>query len=54
MAGGTGTVLWFTVSGMGAVDILVEGECWEWHVAAGLFIPKEASGLVTTAKPPQD
>ncbi|KAF4218709.1 hypothetical protein CNMCM8980_003655 [Aspergillus fumigatiaffinis] len=37
---------------MGAVDIWWEGGCWEWDVAAGIAILREAGGLVTTANPP--
>ncbi|TKA83848.1 Protein qutG [Friedmanniomyces simplex] len=39
---------------MGAVDIWWEGGCWEWDVAAGICLLKEAGGLVTTANPPED
>ncbi|KAH7014339.1 inositol monophosphatase [Microdochium trichocladiopsis] len=39
---------------MGAFDIWWEGGCWEWDVAAGIAILKEAGGLVTTANPPAD
>ncbi|KUJ14172.1 inositol monophosphatase [Mollisia scopiformis] len=36
----------------GAFDIWWEGGCWEWDVAAGFCILKEAGGLITTANPP--
>ena len=36
----------------GAIDIWWEGGCWEWDVAAGIAILREAGGLITTAKPP--
>ncbi|KAI6827198.1 hypothetical protein KC332_g7833 [Hortaea werneckii] len=39
---------------MGASDIWWEGGCWEWDVAAGICIVKEAGGLVTTANPPEN
>ncbi|KAK5130856.1 hypothetical protein LTR08_001628 [Meristemomyces frigidus] len=39
---------------MGAFDIWWEGGCWEWDVAAGICLLKEAGGLVTTANPPTD
>ncbi|KAI6378371.1 hypothetical protein MCOR25_002239 [Pyricularia grisea] len=39
---------------MGSFDIWWEGGCWEWDVAAGIAILKEAGGLVTTATPPSD
>ncbi|KAK0610530.1 inositol monophosphatase [Bombardia bombarda] len=39
---------------MGAFDIWWEGGCWEWDVAAGIALLREAGGLVTTANPPQD
>ncbi|GAB1736375.1 hypothetical protein NU219Hw_g7526t3 [Hortaea werneckii] len=39
---------------LGASDIWWEGGCWEWDVAAGVCIVKEAGGLVTTANPPED
>ncbi|KAF2431290.1 inositol monophosphatase [Tothia fuscella] len=39
---------------MGAFDIWWEGGCWEWDVAAGIAILKEAGGLITTANPPAD
>ncbi|EPE24947.1 Carbohydrate phosphatase [Glarea lozoyensis ATCC 20868] len=38
----------------GAFDIWWEGGCWEWDVAAGICILREAGGLVTTANPPAD
>ncbi|SMQ47228.1 unnamed protein product [Zymoseptoria tritici ST99CH_3D7] len=37
---------------MGSFDIWWEGGCWEWDVAAGICLLKEAGGLVTTANPP--
>ncbi|KAH9810067.1 Protein qutG [Teratosphaeria destructans] len=37
---------------MGAFDIWWEGGCWEWDVAAGICLLKEAGGLVTSANPP--
>lgn len=39
---------------MGSFDIWWEGGCWEWDVAAGICLLKEAGGLVTTANPPED
>ncbi|RAL58934.1 hypothetical protein DID88_009225 [Monilinia fructigena] len=36
----------------GAFDIWWEGGCWEWDVAAGICILREAGGLITTANPP--
>ncbi|KAL3420080.1 Protein qutG [Phlyctema vagabunda] len=36
----------------GALDIWWEGGCWEWDVAAGICILREAGGLITTANPP--
>lgn len=39
---------------MGSFDIWWEGGCWEWDVAAGIAILREAGGLVTTANPPAD
>ncbi|KAJ1323781.1 Inositol monophosphatase family [Microdochium nivale] len=39
---------------MGSFDIWWEGGCWEWDVAAGIAILKEAGGLITTANPPED
>ncbi|KAI6882542.1 hypothetical protein KC334_g16384, partial [Hortaea werneckii] len=39
---------------LGASDIWWEGGCWEWDVAAGVCIVKEAGGLVTTANPPEN
>ena len=39
---------------MGSLDIWWEGGCWEWDVAAGICLVKEAGGLVTTANPPED
>ncbi|KAF2209531.1 hypothetical protein CERZMDRAFT_47117 [Cercospora zeae-maydis SCOH1-5] len=39
---------------MGGFDIWWEGGCWEWDVAAGICILKEAGGLITTANPPED
>ncbi|WPG99271.1 general negative regulator of transcription subunit 1 [Acrodontium crateriforme] len=39
---------------MGAFDIWWEGGCWEWDVAAGICLVKEAGGLVTSANPPAD
>ncbi|CAK1360018.1 Protein QA-X [Cercospora beticola] len=39
---------------MGGFDIWWEGGCWEWDVAAGVCILKEAGGLITTANPPED
>ncbi|KAL1875494.1 hypothetical protein VTK73DRAFT_10044 [Phialemonium thermophilum] len=39
---------------MGSVDVWWEGGCWEWDVAAGIAILKEAGGLVTSANPPED
>ncbi|KAH8590086.1 inositol monophosphatase [Bisporella sp. PMI_857] len=38
----------------GALDIWWEGGCWEWDVAAGICILREAGGLITTANPPPD
>ncbi|KFX86649.1 hypothetical protein V490_08981 [Pseudogymnoascus sp. VKM F-3557] len=38
----------------GAFDIWWEGGCWEWDVAAGICILREAGGLITTANPPID
>ncbi|KAH8807515.1 inositol monophosphatase [Xylogone sp. PMI_703] len=38
----------------GAFDIWWEGGCWEWDVAAGICILREAGGLITTANPPAD
>lgn len=37
----------------GATDIWWEGGCWEWDVAAGICILKEAGGLVTCANAPE-
>lgn len=39
---------------MGSFDIWWEGGCWEWDVAAGICLLKEAGGLITTANPPSD
>ncbi|KKA29896.1 hypothetical protein TD95_001498 [Thielaviopsis punctulata] len=39
---------------MGAFDIWWEGGCWEWDVAAGIAILKEAGGIITTANPPPE
>ncbi|KIW96299.1 uncharacterized protein Z519_03368 [Cladophialophora bantiana CBS 173.52] len=39
---------------MGSFDIWWEGGCWEWDVAAGICLLREAGGLVTTANPPDD
>ncbi|TGO89713.1 hypothetical protein BPOR_0097g00170 [Botrytis porri] len=36
----------------GAFDIWWEGGCWEWDVAAGICILREAGGLITSANPP--
>ncbi|RDL31480.1 Inositol monophosphatase [Venustampulla echinocandica] len=36
----------------GSFDIWWEGGCWEWDVAAGICILREAGGLITTAHPP--
>ena len=38
---------------MGAFDIWWEGGCWEWDVAAGIAILREAGGLITGANPPK-
>ncbi|KAI5859232.1 putative inositol monophosphatase [Tricharina praecox] len=38
----------------GAFDIWWEGGCWEWDVAAGICILREAGGLVTNGAPPED
>jgi myo-inositol-1(or 4)-monophosphatase len=38
----------------GSFDIWWEGGCWQWDVAAGICILKEAGGLVTTTNPPDD
>lgn len=38
----------------GAFDIWWEGGCWEWDVAAGICILREAGGLITTANPPSN
>ncbi|KXT05277.1 hypothetical protein AC579_7452 [Pseudocercospora musae] len=38
----------------GGFDIWWEGGCWEWDVAAGFCLVKEAGGLITTANPPSD
>ncbi|EPE02467.1 inositol monophosphatase [Ophiostoma piceae UAMH 11346] len=37
---------------MGSFDIWWEGGCWEWDVAAGFAIVREAGGIITTANPP--
>ncbi|CCX31606.1 inositol monophosphatase family-domain-containing protein [Pyronema domesticum] len=37
----------------GAFDIWWEGGCWEWDVAAGVCILREAGGLVTNGAPPE-
>ncbi|KAN0106101.1 inositol monophosphatase [Hyaloscypha variabilis] len=36
----------------GSFDIWWEGGCWEWDVAAGIAILREAGGLITSANPP--
>jgi myo-inositol-1(or 4)-monophosphatase len=36
----------------GAFDIWWEGGCWEWDVAAGICILREAGGLITSCNPP--
>ncbi|KAH6715987.1 inositol monophosphatase [Leptodontidium sp. 2 PMI_412] len=38
----------------GAFDIWWEGGCWEWDVAAGICILREAGGLITSANPPKN
>ncbi|KAF8537012.1 inositol monophosphatase [Trichophaea hybrida] len=38
----------------GAFDIWWEGGCWEWDVAAGICILREAGGLVTNGAPPEE
>ena len=39
---------------MGAFDLWWEGGCWEWDVAAGVCLLREAGGMVTSANPPDD
>lgn len=38
----------------GAFDIWWEGGCWEWDVAAGVCILREAGGLVTNGTPMEE
>jgi myo-inositol-1(or 4)-monophosphatase len=38
----------------GAFDIWWEGGCWEWDVAAGICILREAGGLITNGAPPEE
>lgn len=38
----------------GCFDIWWEGGCWEWDVAAGICVLREAGGMITTANPPED